>query len=69
MGLYVNIFNIPQLIREISCDVKHIRKCYDDSQKVIEDYKIELVKEREDSSKWIIINKREEYKIFLRQSN
>ena len=45
---YVNIFDIPQLARDISCDVKHIRKCYDDSQKAIESYKIELAKERED---------------------
>lgn len=45
---YVNVFDIPQLARDISCDVKHIRKCYDDSQKAIEDYKIELAKERED---------------------
>ena len=45
---YVNIFDIPKLTRDISCDVKHIRKCYDDSQKAIEDYKIELAKERED---------------------
>ena len=28
---YVNVFDIPQLARDISCDVKHIRKCYDDS--------------------------------------
>ena len=44
----VNVFDIPQLARDISCDVKHIRKCYDDSQKAIESYKIELAKERED---------------------
>ena len=44
----INIFDIPQLARDISCDVKHIIKCYDDSQKAIESYKIELAKERED---------------------
>ena len=44
----INIFDIPQLTRDISSDVKHIRKCYDDSQKAIESYKIELAKERED---------------------
>ena len=47
----VNVFDIPQLARDISCDVKHIRKCYDDSQKAIKDYKIELEKEREDRLK------------------
>ena len=46
IGKQVNVFDIPQLTREISCDVKHIRKCYDDSQKAIEDYKIELEIER-----------------------
>lgn len=44
----VNVFDIPQLSRDISYDVKHIIKCYDDSKKAIEDYKIELEKERED---------------------
>ena len=48
---YVNVFDIPQLARDISCDVKHIRKCYDDSQKAIENYKIELAKERKDRIK------------------
>ena len=47
----VKVFDIPQLARDISCDVKHIRKCYDDSQKAIESYKIELAKEREDRLK------------------
>lgn len=42
----VNVFDIPQLVRDISCDVKHIIKCYDDSQKAIEQYKKELEKER-----------------------
>ena len=44
----INIFDIPQLTRDISSDVKHIRKYYDDSQKAIENYKIELEKERKD---------------------
>jgi PAS domain S-box-containing protein len=43
----VNIFDIPQLTRDISSDVKHIRNCYDNSKKAIEDYKEELKKERE----------------------
>ena len=47
----VNVFDIPQLTREISCDVKHIRKCYDDSQNAVEEYKAELIKEREDRIK------------------
>ena len=41
---YVNIFDIPKLTREIGCDVKHIRKCYDDSQEAINKYREELVK-------------------------
>ena len=28
----VNIFDIPRLIREISCDVKHIKQCYNESK-------------------------------------
>ena len=48
---YVNIFDIPQLTREISSDVKHIRKYYDDSQKAIENYKIELERERKERIK------------------
>lgn len=27
---YINIFDIPRLTREISCDVKHIREKYDE---------------------------------------
>ncbi len=42
----VNIFDIPRLTREISCDVKHIRECYNDSKKAIEQYKIDLENER-----------------------
>ena len=47
----VNVFDIPQLTREISCDVKHIRKCYDDSQDAINKYKEELEAERRDRIK------------------
>lgn len=48
---YINIFDIPKLTREIGCDVKHIRKCYDDSQEAINKYKAELEKEREERIK------------------
>ena len=48
---YVNIFDIPKLTRDISSDVKHIRKYYDDSQKAIENYKIELDRERKERIK------------------
>ena len=48
---YVNIFDIPKLTRDISCDVKHIRKYYDDSQKAINKYKEELEAERRDRIK------------------
>lgn len=48
---YVNIFDIPKLTREIGCDVKHIRKYYDDSQKAIEEYKLELEAEKEKRNK------------------
>ena len=47
----VNVFDIPQLTRDISCDVKHIRKYYDDSQKAINKYKEELEAERRDRIK------------------
>ena len=47
----INIFDIPQLTRDISSDVKHIRKYYDDSQKAIENYKIELEIERKERIK------------------
>ena len=45
---YVNIFDIPKLTREIGCDVKYIKKCYDDSQDAINKYKEELEAERRD---------------------
>lgn len=48
---YVNIFDIPKLTREIGCDVKHIRKCYDDSQDAINKYREELELERKDRIK------------------
>lgn len=48
---YANIFDIPKLTREIGCDVKHIRKCYDDSQNAINKYKEELEAERRDRIK------------------
>ena len=48
---YVNIFDIPKLTREIGCDVRHIRKCYDDSQDAINKYKEELEAERRDRIK------------------
>ena len=47
----INIFDIPQLTRDISSDVKHIRKYYDDSQKAIENYKLELERERKERIK------------------
>ena len=43
---YINIFDIPRLTREISCDVKLIRDKYDKTIKVIDDYKKELEIER-----------------------
>ena len=36
---YINIFDIPRLAREISCDVKHIREKYDETIASIEKYK------------------------------
>ena len=36
---YINIFDIPRLTREISCDVKHIREKYDETMHAIEKYK------------------------------
>ena len=48
---YINIFDIPRLTREISCDVKLIRDRYDETIKAIEDYKKELEAEREKRSK------------------
>lgn len=47
----INIFDIPRLTREISYDVKHIRSCYNNSQKAIEEYKAELEKERRERIK------------------
>ena len=44
---YINIFDIPRLTREISCDVKHIREKYDETMHAIEKYKEDLRKERE----------------------
>ena len=43
----LNIFDIPRLTREISCDVKLIRDKYDETIKAIEDYKKELEVERD----------------------
>ena len=43
---YINIFDIPRLTREISCDVKLIRDKYDETIKAIDDYKKELEIER-----------------------
>lgn len=44
---YINIFDIPRLTREISCDVKLIRDRYDETIKAIDDYKKELEIERD----------------------
>lgn len=44
---YINIFDIPKLTREISCDVKLIRDKYDKTIKAIDDYKKELEAERD----------------------
>ena len=44
---YINIFDIPRLTREISCDVKLIRDKYDETIKAIENYKKELELERD----------------------
>ena len=48
---YINIFDIPRLTREISCDVKLIRDKYDKTIKAIDDYKKELEIERDKRSK------------------
>lgn len=48
---HVNIFDIPRLTREISCDVRHIRKCYDDSKNAINKYREELEQEKIDRLK------------------
>ena len=47
----INIFDIPRLTREISCDVKLIREKYDETIKAIEDYKIELEVEKDKRTK------------------
>ena len=44
---YINIFDIPRLTREISCDVKLIRDRYDETIKAIDNYKKELEIERD----------------------
>ena len=43
----INVFDIPKLTREISCDVKHIKDIYDEARASIERYKEDLQKERE----------------------
>ena len=48
---YVNIFDIPRLTREISCDVKHIREKYDETINAIEKYKEDLRIEKESRQK------------------
>ena len=48
---YINIFDIPRLTREISCDVKLIREKYDETIKAIDDYKKELEIERDKRSR------------------
>ena len=48
---YINIFDIPRLTREISCDVKLIRERYDETIKAIDDYKKELELERDKRSR------------------
>ena len=48
---YVNIFDIPRLTREISCDVKHIREKYDETINAIEKYKEALQLEKESRQK------------------
>ena len=47
----LNIFDIPRLTREISCDVKLIREKYDETIKAIDNYKKELEIERDKSAK------------------
>ena len=48
---YINIFDIPRLAREISCDVKHIREKYDETITSIEKYKEDLRLEKESRQK------------------
>ena len=47
----INIFDIPKLTREISCDVKLIREKYDETIKAIDDYKKELEAEKDKRAK------------------
>ena len=47
----LNIFDIPRLTREISCDVKLIRDRYEETIKAIDNYKKELEIERDKSAK------------------
>ena len=47
----INIFDIPRLTREISCDVKHIREKYDETIAAIEKYKEDLRIEKESRQK------------------
>ena len=47
----INVFDIPKLTREISCDVKLIREKYDATIKAIEDYKKELEVEKDKRAK------------------
>ena len=42
----INIFDIPRLTREISCDVKHIRDQYEQTKIAVEQYKKDLEEER-----------------------
>ena len=48
---YINIFDIPRLVREISCDVKHVRDKYDETMAAIEKYKEDLRIEKESRQK------------------
>ena len=43
----INVFDIPKLTREISCDVKHIKDSWDASVFAIEQFKEDLIKERD----------------------
>ena len=43
----INIFDIPKLTRDISCDVKHIKDSWDASVFAIEQFKEDLIKERD----------------------
>ena len=54
---YINIFDIPRLAREISCDVKHIREKYDETITSIEKYKEALQLEKENRQKDILLQR------------